>query len=119
MTLFSVVTPTFQRRQAVCRSIESAVTFARTVGDSEVVVVDDASSDGTVEEIRAVYSDEIDQGLIVLLRRAQNGGVTAAKNDGARAARGEWVIFLDSDDRLLPAAAEVIPIFAVRYATAP
>ena len=113
MTRFSVVTPTFQRRQVVRRSIDSALTFARAVGDTELVVVDDASNDGTLEEIREAYSDEIDQGLIVLLRRPLNGGVTAAKNDGARVASGEWVIFLDSDDRLLPAAAEAIPTFAI------
>lgn len=119
MTRFSVVTPTFQRRQVVRRSIDSALTFARAVGDTELVVVDDGSNDGTLKEIREAYSDEINRGLIVLLRRPLNGGVTAAKNDGARAASGEWVIFLDSDDRLLPAAAEVIPTFAVRNATAP
>jgi glycosyltransferase involved in cell wall biosynthesis len=118
MTRFSVVIPTFQRGQVVSRSIDSALAFARVVGGTEVVVIDDASSDGTTEKIREVYSDEINQGLIVLLRRPQNGGVTAAKNDGARTASGEWVIFLDSDDQLLPTAA-VIPIFAGRYATAP
>jgi glycosyltransferase involved in cell wall biosynthesis len=119
VTRFSVVTPTFQRRQLVRGAIESALAFARAAGDTELVVVDDASSDGTFEDLRETYRNEIGQGLIVLLRRTQNGGVTAAKNEGARAARGQWIIFLDSDDRLLPAANNAIPAFAARYTAAP
>ena len=53
------------------------------------------------------------------VQRATNGGATAAKNDGARSARGDWLIFLDSDDQLLPIAAQAIPAFAAQHKTAP
>jgi len=119
MTRFSIVIPTFQRRHLVRRAIESALMFAREVGDTEVVIVDDASNDGTFEELTDAYRGEIERGLIVLHRRPQNGGEAVAKNEGARAARGEWVIFLDSDDHLLPVAAGAIPGFAARHAAAP
>jgi glycosyltransferase involved in cell wall biosynthesis len=116
---FSIVTPTFQRRQLVRRAIESALAFTRTVDGSELVVVDDASTDGTFEELSTAYRREIDRGLMVLVRRPLNGGVAAAKNEGVRAAGGEWVVFLDSDDRLLPAATNAIPALAARYPAAP
>ena len=116
---FSIVIPTFQRRQIVRASIGTALAFARATSDSEVIVVDDASSDGTVEMIRAAYTREIESGLLVVVQRVTNGGAMAAKNAGARSARGDWLIFLDSDDQLLPIASQAITAFAARYKTTP
>ena len=118
MTSFSIITPTFQRGQVIRASIDSSLAFARATSDAEVIVVDDASTDGTPDMIRAVYAREIDSGLLVVAQRATNGGVTAAKNDGARGARGDWLIFLNSDDRLLSIAAQAIPAFAAQHKTA-
>ena len=115
----SIVIPTFQRRQIVRASIGTALAFARATSDSEVIVVDDASSDGTVEMIRAAYTREIESGLLVVVQRVTNGGAMAAKNAGARSARGDWLIFLDSDDQLLPIASQAITAFAARYKTTP
>ena len=51
---FSIVITTFQRRHIVCRAIDSALAFATaTGGDAEVIVVDDASQDGTADMIQA------------------------------------------------------------------
>jgi glycosyltransferase involved in cell wall biosynthesis len=119
MMRFSIVTPTFQRRHIVRASIDTALAFARATSDAEVIVVDDASSDGTVEVIRAAYPREIESGQLVVLQRLTNGGAAAAKNDGAQIARGDWLIFLDSDDQLLPIASQVIAAFAAQYKTAP
>jgi glycosyltransferase involved in cell wall biosynthesis len=116
---FSIVIPTFQRRQIVRASIDSALAFACATSDSEVIVVDDASSDGTADMIRAAYPREIESGLLVVVQRVANGGAMAAKNTGARSARGDWLIFLDSDDQLLPIASQAIPAFAARHQTTP
>lgn len=107
---FSVITPTFNRREVVRRSIESSLQFVRTVGDSEVVVIDDASRDGTADMLRAQYARELSDGLIKLVVRQTNGGSTVAKSDGARNGRGDWLVFLDSDDELMPEAA-AMPAF--------
>jgi glycosyltransferase involved in cell wall biosynthesis len=116
---FSVITPTFNRQQIVRRAIESGLEFVRAVGDSEVVVIDDASSDGTVGMIRSIYERELSSGLLKLVTREKNGGSTAAKSDGARQARGDWLIFLDSDDELLPEASAAIPAFIHSHPDAP
>jgi glycosyltransferase involved in cell wall biosynthesis len=108
---FSIITPTFNRRDVVRRSIDSGLQFVRAVGNSEIVVIDDASKDGTVGMLRNHYVRELRDGLIKLVAREENGGSTVAKSDGARNATGDWLIFLDSDDELLPEAATAMPNF--------
>jgi glycosyltransferase involved in cell wall biosynthesis len=108
---FSVITATYNRRTLLQRALKSALEFVRIVGDSEIVVVDDASQDGTVDMIRTVYATELKSALLKLVERRVNGGSTAAKSDGAKRAGGDWLIFLDSDDELLPEAATFIPDF--------
>lgn len=92
----SVVIGTYQRAARVCEAVESAL--AQDYPAKEVVVVDDASSDDTAARLAAFG------GRISVIRRAVNGGAAAARNDGVRAARGELVQFLDSDDLLRPGA---------------
>ncbi len=116
---FSIIIPTFERRQLLPQSVDSAIAFAQAVGETEVVVVDDASQDDTVEMVRKRYAPQLAAGLINLVERPINGGVAAARNDGARIARGDWLIFLDSDDQLLPIASQAIPAFAAQHKTAP
>ena len=113
--LFSVITPTFNRRDVVRRAIDSGLQFARAVGDSEIVIVDDASTDGTVDMLRSHYASELDKGLIRLAARETNVGSAAAKSDGARHATGDWLIFLDSDDELLPEAAATMRNFITAH----
>jgi len=67
----------------------------------ECIVIDDGSSDGTADLVAAAAADDP---RIVLIRRASNGGVSAARNDGQAVARGDWLMFVDADDRLLPGA---------------
>jgi len=101
---YSIVIPTFDRANTLPRAVESALVFARHA-PAEIVVVDDASRDGTVEQVKERYASMIAGGILKLVCRKENGGATAAKNDGARSAAGEWLIFLDSDDELTKDAA--------------
>jgi glycosyltransferase involved in cell wall biosynthesis len=65
----------------------------------EVVVVDDGSTDGTVERVKALAAAH--PGRVKLITRPHQGA-SAARNTGLRASAGEWVQFLDADDELLP-----------------
>lgn len=87
----SVVIPTYNRADRVRNSIESVLT--QTFTDREVIVVDDGSSDDTRKLLEEVYGDRIRYYF------QRNQGVSAARNKGIAEARGEWVAFLDSDDR--------------------
>lgn len=91
--LVSVIIPTYNRAALVAQAVASVT--AQTFRDFEIVVVDDGSTDNTVEAL-APWDD------IRILRQPRRQGVAAARNLGATAARGEWLAFLDSDDLWLP-----------------
>ncbi len=91
--LVSIIIPTYNRRQSLSGTVDSALN--QSFLDREVIVVDDGSDDGT-DEVLAEYSDSIR-----VIRRT-NGGAAAARNLGMRVARGKWVAFLDSDDTWEP-----------------
>lgn len=91
--LFSVVIPTFNRRALLARTLESVT--RQTFADFEIIVVDDGSTDGTLEYLRSLERD-------VRLLRQENKGAGVARNAGASEARGEYIAFLDSDDVWFP-----------------
>jgi glycosyltransferase involved in cell wall biosynthesis len=92
-----VVIPCFDQAHYLAEAIESAL--AQTVAPAEVVVVDDGSGDNSYE-VAGRYED-------VTRVRQQNRGMAAARNAGCKKARGDCLVFLDADDRLLPQALEV------------
>ena len=73
--------------------------LAQTCTDCEVLVVDDGSNDGTWEFLQEEFGL---RASMRLLRSDANRGVSAARNSGLAAARGEWMAFLDSDDEWKP-----------------
>jgi glycosyltransferase involved in cell wall biosynthesis/peptidoglycan/xylan/chitin deacetylase (PgdA/CDA1 family) len=93
--LVSVVIPCYRQARFLQDAIESAL--AQTYPRLEVLIIDDGSPDN-VAAVAARYPG-------VRCLRQRNGGLGAARNAGLRACGGEFVIFLDSDDRLLPHAA--------------
>ncbi|HEV7893315.1 MAG TPA: glycosyltransferase family A protein [Pyrinomonadaceae bacterium] len=93
--LLSVVIPTWNRAHVVCEAVESAL--IQREGRVEVLVVDDGSTDGTAELIARRFGPRVR-----LLRMTERAGVGAARNAGVRAAGGELIAFLDSDDVWLP-----------------
>jgi glycosyltransferase involved in cell wall biosynthesis len=91
--LVSVIIPTYNRADLVRQALASVK--AQTYRDFEIVVVDDGGTDGTFEALAAGRE-------IRVLRHPSRRGVSAARNTGIAAARGEWLAFLDSDDLWLP-----------------
>jgi glycosyltransferase involved in cell wall biosynthesis len=89
----SVVIPTHNRAHTLSRALDSVL--AQESSATEIIVVDDGSNDGTDLVLRDRYA-----GVRVLYQQQQ--GVSAARNRGIRAAAGEWIALLDSDDAWLP-----------------
>jgi glycosyltransferase involved in cell wall biosynthesis len=85
----SVIIPTFNRAALLARAIDSVL--AQTWQDFELLVVDDGSSDNTAEVIGGY-------GRRLTCIRQKNSGAAAARNTGIRAARADFLAFLDSDD---------------------
>jgi glycosyltransferase involved in cell wall biosynthesis len=91
---FSVVIPTYNRARQVAAAVASVLN--QTFNDFEVIVVDDGSTDDT-ERVMAGIRDQR-----FFYHRKQNGERGAARNFGARLARGRYINYFDSDDLMYP-----------------
>jgi glycosyltransferase involved in cell wall biosynthesis len=89
----SIVIPTYNQAKYIRDSIDSALN--QTYKNTEVIVVDDGSTDDTGEILRSY-------GNTIIHIHQENKGVTAAMNAGAMKAKGEFILFLSSDDILMP-----------------
>lgn len=89
----SIVIPCYNAEDWIESTIESAL--AQTWTNYEVVVVDDGSTDGSLEIVKSF-------GRRIRWETGPNRGGCAARNRGAEIAKGKWIQFLDSDDLLLP-----------------
>jgi glycosyltransferase involved in cell wall biosynthesis len=101
---FSVIIPTYNRSDKLRRALESLL--SQTMGDFEVLVCDDGSTDGT-EGVVSAYGEKL---RVTYLWEENWGGPARPRNRGITAARGEWLCFLDADDWWYPEKlAEVLP----------
>jgi succinoglycan biosynthesis protein ExoO len=94
---FSVVIPAYNVSGIIGRAIRSAA--AQALPPLEILVIDDCSTDDTVEVVRAL-GREIPS--VRLLSTPVNGGPSAARNVGLREAKADWIALLDSDDAWKP-----------------
>jgi glycosyltransferase involved in cell wall biosynthesis len=91
--LVSVIIPTYNRGWIIQEAIDSVL--AQDFADFELIVVDDGSTDNTLDIIRS-YSEDI------IFLRQHNKGVSAARNRGITSSAGHLIAFLDSDDLWFP-----------------
>jgi len=95
----SVVIPNYNGAAFLPACLRSV--FSQITSNCEVVLVDDGSSDHSVDLVRQNFADELRSGQFTLIC-TENAGPGAARNVGVQAARGSYVAFLDSDDFILP-----------------
>lgn len=88
--MFSIVIPLYNKEQSVTNTLQSVLN--QTFTEFEVVIVNDGSTDNSVEKVEA-FNDP----RIRLIHQA-NAGVSAARNKGIKEANYEWIAFLDADD---------------------
>jgi len=95
MPKVSVILTVYNRVAMVRDAIDSLL--AQTFNDFEIIVVDDGSTDGSVEVIKSIGDPRIR-----LIAHERNMGTPTARNSGLEAARGEYIAWLDSDDLARP-----------------
>lgn len=88
--LVSVIMPVYNTERYVAEAVESV--FSQTYGNIEVICIDDGSTDGT-----AAILEKFGRAVTVL-RNQGNVGIARSRNEGLRAARGEFIAFIDADD---------------------
>lgn len=93
--IISVIIPTYNRAHSLSETIKSVV--EQSTGNWELVIVDDGSTDDTRQIVSKFLNCEK-----VKYYFQKNAGVSAARNKGMELSRGDYIIFLDSDDRFLP-----------------
>jgi Glycosyl transferase family 2 len=93
----SVLIPCWNSASSIERAIDSVLEEQSVA--LECIVVDDGSTDGSLEVIRAV-ADRDPRVIVLALER--NVGVSIARNHGLEVVRGEWLTLVDADDRFLP-----------------
>jgi len=91
--LVSILIPVYNARPWVAQAIESAL--GQTWPNKEVIVLDDGSTDGSLDVIRS-YGGRIQ------IATQSNGGQNVSRNQLTRLSRGEWLFYLDADDELMP-----------------
>jgi len=91
----SVIIPVFNSAKTVTRALDSVV--GQTFADLEVIVVDDGSTDQGAQ-----LAEQAGIEGLTVIRHPENRGAAAARNTGIKAARGNWIAFLDSDDSWKP-----------------
>lgn len=103
---FSVVVPTYNRAELVMRTLDSV--FAQSYPATEVIVVDNASTDRTAEALAPLART----GQIVFFQHPRNLERAASRNTGMDRATADFVTLLDSDDLMLPHALEAAAAYA-------
>jgi len=100
--LVSVIVPAYNRARLIRETLDSV--HAQTYRPIELIVIDDGSTDDTAEIVDAWAHDHHApaEGFTVRPRRQANQGPQVARNHGLRESTGEFIQFLDSDDRLMP-----------------
>ena len=95
--LISILIPVYNCREWVAQAIESAL--QQSWSEKEVIVLDDGSTDGSMEAI-AAYRGR------VRIESAPNGGQNTSRNRLTALSQGEWLVYLDADDELAPDSVE-------------
>lgn len=93
--MISIIIPLYNKENTISRTIESIL--SQTSQDWELIVVNDGSKDNS----STVVEKYLDDKRIFLINK-ENGGVSSARNKGLLESKGDWIIFLDADDYLMP-----------------
>jgi len=115
MCTISIIIPVYDKKDLLVNPLESVASQDRK-GGFECILVDDGSTDGSgrmCDEWAERYPD------VFRVFHQENRGRCAARNVGIANARGEWIAFMDCDDRIVPSfAANMIP-YAEKYSSDP
>lgn len=110
MPLVSIITPAYNSAGTLAETIESVRVQSFT--DWEMIIVDDCSSDGTTA--LATHYAHLDE-RIRIIRRAEQGGVSVARNQGLSASTGRYIAFIDADDLWLKQKLELQLAFMAEH----
>lgn len=95
--LISIVIPAYNSEKTILRAIHSILKQTRVNFIKEIIIIDDGSTDSTSQIIKEFIIQSKPKTAIKLIKQ-ENAGVSAARNNGVKIAKGEWIALLDADD---------------------
>lgn len=95
----SIIVPLFNKGKYIKNTVQTLLN--QTYDDYEVIIVDDGSTDDSFKIVKESFNSDK-----IKIFQKENGGPSSARNFGVLKALGEWIVFLDADDMLLPYALE-------------
>lgn len=111
----SVVIPCYRNTATVDRAFDSVL--QQSASPAEIILIDDASGDGTLERLRTLQSAH-GADWVKIISRPSNGGPSTARNAGWDAATGTYIAFLDADDAWHPRKLEIQHAWMAEHAEA-
>lgn len=95
----SIIIPVYNVEKYVAQCLNSVL--EQDYADKEIIIVDDCGTDNSMDVVRSVIAEKEPQCEVHILKHGCNRGVSAARNTGIRAATGDYLFFVDSDDYLM------------------
>jgi glycosyltransferase involved in cell wall biosynthesis len=111
--LVSIIIPIYNVESYVERCLLSVLN--QTYDDIEIILVDDCGQDKSMEIANQVIQNHRNRYRTAVLKHLHNRGLSAARNTGIKAATGDYLYFLDSDDELPLIAIETLAFLAMKY----
>ncbi|MDY3268259.1 MAG: glycosyltransferase family 2 protein [Phocaeicola sp.] len=107
--MISVIIPLYNKERAIRNTVESVL--KQTFKEFELIIIDDGSTDNSADIVKEIAVND----NRIHYYYKPNGGVSTARNFGLSKAKGEWIIFLDADDEMLPINLEHLYTLANRH----
>lgn len=112
----SIIIPVYQVSDYIERCVRSVM--AQTYADIECIIVDDATKDDSIEKCERFIKSYDGAIWFHIFHHEQNRGLSAARNTGTKAAKGDYIYYLDSDDEITPACIEILMSAACKHRNA-
>lgn len=109
----SIIIPVYNVERYIAECVNSVL--AQTYRNFECILVDDCSPDGSIDVVQVLLSESECKDKFKIVAREKNGGISAARNTGIRLATGDYLLFVDSDDKLYPNALETFVSVVCKY----
>ena len=110
----SIIIPVYQVEEYILECLQSVVSQTMTDG-LECILVDDCGSDRSMVIAESFISEYNGKIVFKILRHEYNKGLSAARNSGIQASKGEYLFFLDSDDEITPDCISMLYVLAEKY----
>ena len=98
MKILSIIIPCYNSEKTIVRTLNSIKGFEAFKNNFEIIIVNDGSTDSTLELIIDFFKEN---NFIYLIKNQSNLGLSEARNNGLKIAKGKYIWFVDSDDEII------------------